>query len=414
MYRLCILLVSALSAGCSTSEVLLAHRVDLVEAGETVAEAELLDVGIVVFDPDVPEGEIDHDTREKLLQDGIFVHIRRAESVQMAMQLRRTMQRSGHWGSVWVTPDESTAADLTVTAKILESDGYAVRLDVDVVDATGRKWIDEDYELETAAWAYNGTRYADVDPYQDIFNAIANDLAAARKKLSPEDVQQIKTVGALRYAVELSPEAFAGYVVERRGIHTPVRLPAADDPMLDRTKHVRQRERLFFDTLDQHYQALVTGAEDSYAAWRMHAREESLAIREATRSARWRAGLGAAAMLVSILYGGGSGAEAASFSETLLRDSTFLIGTELLSMRADALRGREMSSKVLEELSQSFDDEIKPMVVELDGVQHRLTGTAEAQFEELRHLLRRDFLRERGFPRDGPKSVAAPDSDVPQ
>ena len=398
MSHLCILLAIAMTAGCSTTDVLLAHRVELAEADGTIADDELLDVGIVVFDPGVPEGDIDQDTREQLIRDGIFLHIRRAESVQMAMQLRNSLQGSRRWGSVWVTPDASTVGDLMVTARILESDGYAVRLAVDAVDTTGRQWIDEEYELETAASAYNGARYANLDPYQDIFNSVANDLAAARDELSTDDVREIRTVGALRYAAGLSPEAFGGYVGERRGIHTPVRLPANDDPMFERTKEVRLRERLFLETLDQHYEELVLHADAPYTAWRRYAREESIAVREATRSARWRAGLGAFVMVASILYG--AGADPASFTETVVRDGAFLAGTELLNMRAQSLQGKAVHSEALEELSQSFDDEVKPMIIELEGVQHRLTGTAEAQYAELRELFRRQLAAERGVSLD--------------
>lgn len=394
MYRPCILLALATTVGCSTTDVLVPHRVELVTASEAIDESERLDIAIVVFDPDVPEGDLDHEVLEQLIQDGVFPHIRRAESVQMAMHLRNALQASGQWGSVWVAPGASSAGDVQVTARILESDGYVARLAVHAVDATGRQWIDDEYELETAASAYDGPRYAQIDPYRDLFYSIANDLSAARDASSAEDVDQIRTVGALRYAAELSPEAFAGYVGERRGIHAPVRLPARGDPMFERTQEVRQRERLFLEVLDEHYEELVVRADASYTDWRRYAREESLTVRDATRSARWRAGLGAFVMLASILYG--AGADPASFSETVLRDTGVIVGTELLNMRAETLRGRDLHAQALEELSQSFDDEVEPMVIELEGVEHRLTGTAEAQYAELRAMLRRLLITERG------------------
>jgi hypothetical protein len=37
------------------------------------------------------------------------------------------------------------------------------------------------------------------------------------------------------------------------------------------------------------------------------------------------------------------------------------------------------------------------MVVEIQGTQHRLTGTADAQYEEWRQLLRQIFISESGF-----------------
>ena len=48
----------------------------------------------------------------------------------------------------------------------------------------------------------------------------------------------------MRYAADLSPDAFKAYVVDDgKGRYTLNRLPAEDDPMYDRTQRVRQRER---------------------------------------------------------------------------------------------------------------------------------------------------------------------------
>lgn len=381
--------------GCTTSEVLVAHAVELVPSQEVVPEEELLDVGILVFDPGVPEGEIDKELLEELLDDGTFVHIRRTESLYMAVQLRDAMQGSGHWGAVWVTPETSTAADLNVTAEILHSDGDIVRVQVNAVDATGREWLDKPYELETAAGAYNEQRYPGLDPYQDLFNLIANDLAAARAQLTSVEVREIRTVGALRYAGELSPEAFESYVAEDRGVYEPVRLPAADDPMFDRTQLVRQRERLFFETLNQHYENFTVDAAQSYDSWREYAREEAIAIRELTRSARWRTGIGIATILASIVYG--NDADNDSFSNRLIRDSMMYVGVDMLQTSAVRRQEKRLHTETLEELSTSFDEEVTPMVVEVAGVQHRLTGTADVQYAEWRSLLQQLFIEETGF-----------------
>ena len=37
------------------------------------------------------------------------------------------------------------------------------------------------------------------------------------------------------------------------------------------------------------------------------------------------------------------------------------------------------------------------MILEIQGTQHRLTGTADAQYEEWRQLLRQIFIAESGF-----------------
>jgi len=399
-------------AGCSSSEVVVAHTVPLSTAAEPVPEAELLDVGIVLFDSGVPEGEVDKELLEELIREGTFLHIRRSESVYMSVLLRDTLQKTGSWGSVWITPKETTAADLSVVAKILHSDGDYLRLVVTARDSTGRVWLDEErYELSTAAGAFNRQRFPEMDPYQDAFNSIANDLAEAAARLSGRDRRDVRTVTDLRYAADVSPDAFNGYVAQGRdGLYSPNRLPAAGDPMFDRTQRVRQRERLFLDTLDQHYAQFSAEAMPSYDSWREYSREEAIEIRELTRSARFRTIMGAATIAMSIVYGQNSEGR---FSERLLRDALMYVGVDMI--RAGQVRKQEkrIHTETLEELSTSFDDDVKPMVVEIQGTQHRLAGTANAQYDEWRGLLRQIFITESGFVPEDVAIYAEPDPEPP-
>src|SRR5690606_7908334 len=205
-----------------------------------------------------------------------------------------------------------------------------------------------------------------------------------------------RTVAALRYAEELSPEAFAGYVEpQRNGTYALKRLPAEGDPMFDRTQRVRQRERLFVETLNQHYVGFSSKAEEPYHGWRQYAREEALAIRELTKSARWRTGLGIATIVASVVYGSNAGND--SFSERVVRDALMYMGVDVLRTSAVRRQEKKLHASALEELSTSFEDEIQPLVVEIKGTEHRLTGTAEAQYQEWRDLLRQLFVSETGF-----------------
>jgi hypothetical protein len=397
-------------SGCATSEVFVAHSIPLNASVLPLPEARLLDVGVAIFDPGVPEGEIDKELLEELIRDGTFVSIRRTESMYMAVQLRNTLQRSAHWGGVWVTPNPSVAADVNLTGEILHSDGDIVELRVRAEDATGRVWLDKPYELETAAGAYNRQRYPELDPYQDLFNSIANDLAAAQATLSSEDARQVRTVAQLRYAGELSPEAFGDYVgTDRDGEFEPLRLPATDDPMYNRTQRIRQRERVFLDTLNEHYSSFSNEASPSYDGWREYAREESIAIRELTRSSRWRTGMGIATILASVVYGSNSNNN--SFSDRVVRDAMMYVGMDMIRTSAVRRQEKRLHTETLEELSESFEDEVAPLVVEVQGTQHRLTGTAEAQYAEWRDLLQRLFISETGF---APESIEVFVEPVPQ
>ncbi len=366
----------------------------------------------MLFDSGVPEGEVAKEVLEDLIREGTFVQIRRSESVYMSVLLRNTLQKTGSWGSVWIAPEETSAADVTVAGRILRSDGDRLQLRVTAKDSTGRVWLeDELYEMETAAGAFNRQRYPDLDPYQDAFNTIANDLAAAARELSSKDRRDVRTVTSVRYAADVSPEAYTGYVATAKdGRYVLNRLPAEDDPMFDRTQRIRQRERLFLETLDQHYAQFSAEAMDPYDSWREYAREEAISIRELTKSARWRTGMGIATIVASVVYGNQSDG---SFSDRLVRDALMYVGVDMI--RASQVRKQEkrIHTETLEELSSSFEDDIKPMVVEIQGTQHRLTGTAQAQYDEWRSLLRQMFISESGFVPEDVAIYTEPEPEAP-
>jgi hypothetical protein len=400
-----------LFAGCTSTEVIVAHSVPLATTNVVIPEEQLLDIGVAVFDSGVPEGEVDKEVLENLIREGTFVQIRRTEALYMAVLLRDTLQLSGNWGTVWVTPKDSSAADLSVNAKILHSDGDILQLHVTAIDATGRTWLDDKYEMNTAAGAFNRQRYPGLDPYQDVFNTIANDLAKARDELSADATREIRTVASLRYAADLVPEAFTGYVVDSKGRYELNRLPAEGDPMFDRTQRVRQRERLFLDTLDQHYIQFYNEASDSYDGWREYSREEAIEIRELTKSARWRTGMGVATIVASIVYGSNSNND--SFSDRVIRDAMMYIGADMLRTSQVRRQEKRLHSDTLEELSSGFDDQVKPMVVAIQGTEHRLTGTADVQYQEWRDLLKQMFVAEGGFVPEDVAIYAEPEPALP-
>ena len=391
-----LILTVAVFVGCSSTAVLVPHSVQLVPETVTVPEAELLDISVVVFNPGVPEGEIDKETLEELIDGGTFVHIRRTEARFMAVHLRDTLQKSGHWGAVWVTPQDSLSADINISAEIIESDGSRLRLRVLAEDSTGNVWLNNEYGMETAAIAYNRQRYPNLDPYQDVFNSIANDLAMFKRGLSSSEAKHIRTVSQVRFAGEFSPEAFGDYVHRNRrnGTYELQRLPASGDPQFERTLLVRDREHLFIETLNEHYVDFYQESRDSYDGWREFAREESIAIRELQSSARWRTGLGAATILASVVYGATNDG---SFNERVLRDALMYVGVDMIRTGRMRRQEKQLHTASLEELSASFDDEVKPMVVEIEGTQHRFTGTADIQYEEWHELLRELYISETGF-----------------
>ncbi len=64
-----------------------------------------------------------------------------------------------------------------------------------------------------------------------------------------------------------------------------------------------------------------------------------------------------------------------------------------MGKRAEA----KMHQQALEELGSGFDAEVAPVVVEFQGTTHRLTGAAEAQYQEWRRLLKELYIAETGL-----------------
>ena len=97
-----------------------------------------------------------------------------------------------------------------------------------MVDAAGRIWLRKVYKAKATEQSYLASP-ENKDPFQDLYNALANDLAAFKDELSPADIQRIRTIATLRFAGDFAPHTFAGYLVEdQKGRFTLNRLPARD------------------------------------------------------------------------------------------------------------------------------------------------------------------------------------------
>ena len=56
--------------GCGSNEVRIPHQVSLNSSINSINEEDLLDVSIVLFESGVPEGEIDKELLEELINEG--------------------------------------------------------------------------------------------------------------------------------------------------------------------------------------------------------------------------------------------------------------------------------------------------------------------------------------------------------
>jgi hypothetical protein len=148
-----------------------------IQATESVAENLLLDVGIAVFDPGIDE--LSSSQEEIVNQD-----IRIAESQYVPFLLAETLQRTGNWGMVRVMPNTTSPMDLYLSGTILNSDGESMVLRVTVEDSSGEHWYTRKYEEATSRFSYEPSQKRQNDPFQTIYNSVANDLLAYKEKKS--------------------------------------------------------------------------------------------------------------------------------------------------------------------------------------------------------------------------------------
>ncbi len=377
--------------GCSVNEVITAEETELIVAEAPPEEALLLDIGIIQFAEGVPEDNDSNDTQ-------IFEDIRAAESRYLAYHLKTTLQGTGHWGAVRVIPSSSAYTDVIIGGKIDESDGEFVTLEIKVGDARGQTWYRKSYTTQTGVSSYSINRDRRLDPYQKIFNDIANDLRTYVAQLTPKMIADIQHVSELQFFADMSPQAYGEHLaVGEDGITSAVRLPAENDPGVDRLRQIRERDRLVVDTLNEHYANFYYGIAIPYRSWRKTAREESINYRQVRRSANLQTLMGAVVLAGSLAVNTDSGGRQTRNINRSLQGIGIQQGFE--SMFGGISRRSEASIHLesIKELSESFGAEAAPMVVSVEGESRRLTGTAAAQYESWRRLLKQIYESETGF-----------------
>ncbi len=392
------LMLVLLLGACSTQQVVKENATRASVAQQEVPESQLLDVAVQVFDPGLPA------TDKEIEEAGLFPEVRRAEARYIPYQLKETLQTTGYWGAVRVVPDARAVNDLQVSGTILESHGETLELEVRAVDSTGRVWLDKTYKDTASKFAYKGHVAGNVDPFQDIYNAISNDLVAARANLSSAEVVRIRDVSRLRFATELSPYAYGDYLEQtRKGRYRVLKLPADNDPMMTRLAKVQEREYMLVDTLDEYYARFYADMDLPYDNWRRYTYDEILALREVQASARKRYLAGAAMVLGGILIDKNSSTRA---------QSTVGVGAAIAGLYAiksgwDKSKETELHKVALEELDSSLDAEIAPLVIDVEGRVVELTGSVEEQYQEWRRILREIYTAETGLVQESSGDTAA-------
>ncbi|GJM13960.1 MAG: hypothetical protein DHS20C12_23630 [Pseudohongiella sp.] len=367
--RLTTALLALLLGACAQTEPVPVERplalvgdVELDRAVASPADIALLEVGVQIFDTEQKEaGEYE-------IGDYVFDEIIQKETQFLPHLLKNTLVASGQWGAVRVIPQSDPSLDLFVKGQIIQSDGETLELQILAVDSSGREWLNKTYADQSVQEEYpESTRFAldntfdalnFVDPFQDIYNRIANDLAAARANLNEQSLIEINLVTDMLYASDLSPNSFSESLRENEeGLLVVDTLPSLDDPMMARVADMKYRHHLFIDTVDEYYQTLYNDIQPAYVLWRRYSIDQITEVETSQQEA------------LRNNYGGSSG---------------FLS----LSQRYDRFKWSKIFEREFSDLAAGFNNELAPAFLELNSQVHGLSGTMEQQYREWRGILR--------------------------
>ena len=276
-----------------------------------------------------------------------------------------------------------------VTGTIEQSDGEVLALAIKAVDAQGRVWLDNRYLGSTSRYAYQQTQRVKKDPFLAVYRDIANDLISKFKSLSRSDRLAIRDVSKLKFARSFAPEAFEGYLVEsaaekggNAALTRAVRLPAQSDPMMVRIGTIQQRNHVFVDTLQGHYDNFSGSMAGPYNEWRRLSYEETVALRELKSEAQNQLIVGGISLLAGIA--------AATSDDRNVRTAGAVgmyAGGGLIKSGLERRAEANIHSLALEELGQSLEADITPQVIDLEDRTVQLSGTIDDQYSQWREIL---------------------------
>jgi hypothetical protein len=373
-------------SGCATYN---AHEVGptpIMQAEKEIPEDQLLDVGILVFDSQ----ELDEDTAK---DEGTHPEIRKAESHFIPYHLKNTLHQSSHWGAVRVLPGETNSVDLLVTGEILASNGEHLVLKVEVTDASGKTWLTKTYEEEASEALYSGNVPGEKDAFQNLYNLVANDIANYKQQLSAADIEKIRTISKLKFAQDFAPDAYGDHLKKTDKEQITInRLPADDDPMMERLLRIREREYMYVDTLNEYFDVFYNEMWPNYEDWRKANLFEQKALKKIKRDAMVRQLVGALLVAGAIAMGVGD-----VYNTGAIQAGMIIVGGQVIIDGFNISREAEIHSAAIQELSESFGNEMQPVVMEFQGKKYELTGSAEEQFKRWRELLRKIYQAETGF-----------------
>ncbi|MFK8029054.1 MAG: hypothetical protein AB8G18_02350 [Gammaproteobacteria bacterium] len=315
------------------------------------ASARQQNISIGIFNPGIPSDTSLH------RQLGVFPEVRGVEARLLPFVLREILMESDQWGAVRVVPSVSPGDEILVSGLIKKSDGETLEVQMSAVDAFGREWVNGLYSMESGTNDPNNPVEISTS-FKNVFIRFSNDLLAARDTYSELQLGRNREVALLRYASKLLPDFYSQHIQSNaEGLFEIARLPASDDPMLERIRRIREFEYLFIDQIDEQYQSLYLEVSQTYNLW----------LRYQERLTRYR------------LEG-----------EQQRRNSVKGSRGSFNAMREsyEHYKWLKMEEQNLRKWALGFSNEVDPTVVEVEGRVVRLDGSLEQRYDEWSEILR--------------------------
>jgi len=290
--------------------------------------------------------------------------LKSSESSYLPVLLQKTLVESAHWGAVRVLPETDPTAEILVTAEILDSTALELSLKIQIKDSRGVVWVDQIYSDLATEKDYQFNQGILAEPFQDLYNEIANDMSAMQNSLSEREVSNILDIATLNYAIALSPRSFSQHLeTNKKGIAELSRLPASNDPMYTRVRNIRDSEYLFIDTMHEKFAEFFNRMQRVYPYWRKYSYELDV-------------------------YN-------ARLKQTGSKHSRKANGKwQAFEDVYKTYKEYKLNEDELNELGDSFESEITPTVTGLEGNVIELSGSLATQYEEWRNILQEIYAVE--------------------
>lgn len=396
--------IALLGSGCGTPSKTV--RVDpytplnMAYLGD-IHEGERLVIGISDFEYTAPDISYEEDTDvARIVVPEIHPEVAGAERYYFPKKLKKTLQRTGYFDEVFITPRPSETMNIVLTGELMESNGRRATMRVTATDSSGKGLFSNTYKFTAEEFHYDSSRKDEYDAYQAMFNAVANDIVEAYKKMTPEERQRLRELSDVRFARDLSPDAFGGYILVNKDRYELVGLPAENDPLFEKVLYLKGVEYQFLSELNGFYTDLYETMWDPYLNWRL-ATAEATDHLESARAEQRSAQVGSA--LSGFMAIAATAASAYSSSQGVYNPALNQASAEFMGLAQQLSEQADYHSQIanqfaveINNLGREFGAYLTPIVVEIEGRTYSLTGTADERYRSLREIMRRIYLEETG------------------